>query len=60
MRVPTQALARLDQLLYLDLSDNFMSGSLPPELLTMTQLQARSCRRQGLSQTHHLVGLDGI
>ena len=39
-RLNVSALAKLDQLLYLDLSDNFMGGSLPPELGAMPQLQS--------------------
>ena len=33
------ALAKLDELLYLDMSDNLFSGEIPDELFTMTKLQ---------------------
>ena len=34
------ALAKLDELLYLDLSDNLFSGTIPDELYDMTKLQS--------------------
>ena len=46
------ALSKLDELLYLDLSDNLFSGTIPDELFEMTKLQSlvlSSNRLEGLS-----------